>query len=588
MTVLENYPDLDVVVPVLASALQEARLRGRALGFLLASPSTRAPREIVRGFHRLDRSERRAALDGTPVRLLDAARQLLRSERTRTRANVASVARLLLEGDRARIPAVLPLLLLLFDDPQAQVADEARQTFMTAILAGADPTPVGPRDPIFQGLVLLLERYPSHGDADVIRALFAIGPHGADLLARAVGEGWAASTAAILIADEKIDDEAIMAARVSGIFRWLDSPFLPAREAARELLRERIDTPFLRAAARRLESPDPELRAREYPVYRRMHWDELPAEDLSRFHPETLLRMAGYLALSGDPPAERARRVAALLPAVAGAARQELLRRLKELPNDELLAALAPVLDDPSLENQLLATDMLPLRGERRGYLLMIRQLRSPFGEVRELAQRRLGGRSLALYLGAFDTLGHAERGAMLELLRKIDPTFLPQLRRALRATEEETVILALRAVREIDDAAELEDGLLDLTVTPNPRIRATLTRALRRVAPEPRLHYLRLFLGDADARVVANAAETLGELRDARALPWLEALAAHASARVRANALVARVRSGDPLARAALERVGASAPEGSAEAASAAWALAQLAESTGGTDGSR
>lgn len=582
LAVLAEYPDLEVVVPVLASALEEDPCREAVLEFLLDCPQTRAPREVLRRWHFLTRQEQTRALERDSHRLAQAAQQLLRSDRVQTRSNCASLAAQTIERHPDALQQTLPLLLQLVDDPQENVRDQARTAFLGALRDNIENSGygAGPRDPVLNGLSILLRGFVRHGDTDVIASLFDIGEHGADLLGRALGEDWDAADAIGRAARRTKLSAFSLAQRVDALFRWLRSPFPTTRDEARAILRERTDVPFLEACARRLEREHQGKRGLEHPTYRHLRWDRLPSEVLAGFTDSTLLRIAGFLQHHGEvPPEERANRIARLLPATEGSTHLELLGILRELPTHSIVSEIATVLEDSKEDVQLLGTELISLQAGRAGYALMIQQLQSPFESVRALAQRRISGHSLELYLDSFQELTPAARSQSLAVLRRVDLHFYGQIRRALRSHEEDTVVRTLQTVLALDDIEAVEDGLYDLTVSPSSKVRASLARALGRAQGDPDRHYLRLFLDDPDPRVIANTVEALGETQDPRVLPWLQRLVDHPHHRTRCNALLVLSRNGDANAREQLTKLsGASTPQ-PALRNSAAWALQQLAE---------
>ncbi|MFQ5653531.1 MAG: HEAT repeat domain-containing protein [Planctomycetota bacterium] len=577
--ILEEYPDREVLLPVMGSALRETEVAARALEILLSAPEARAAREIVRRWHCLGHEQRRAACSRAAVRLFHAAEQLLRSDRSQTRENVAEVARGLLEGGvlpKTDPPRPLPLLLVLIDDPRPTVRRSARHGFLRSLLGKPSRLKgLSARDPILTGLGILLGRYSRHEDEDSIRALLAAGPPGADLLARAIGEGWDAAEAIEGLA-LAVEAAPPIEARVETVFRWLESPFPATRECARRLLRGTASADVIATIARRLESESRERREREYPVYRHIRWWTLPVERLGRRKPETLLRIAGYVSASRGTARELAERLAHLLPAARGPTLIALLGLFGDLPTATVVPALESALTSSDGEAQRLATELLPVAGGGLSVSLLVRQLASPFEEVRAVAQRKISGHGLDLFLDAFEALSAAQRRRILTILGKVDLHFTGELRRALRSASEEEVVVALRALRDVDDLSPLEDGLFDLTVSPSPRVRATLSRLLGRTSRDPGLHTLRLFLDDKDGRVVANAVETLAEMASPEVRPWLEEMRAHENPRIRCNALLGLCRLDDGKAAAALSRL-AAAGAASPYTAGARWALGEL-----------
>ncbi|MCA8963020.1 MAG: hypothetical protein KDC38_21000, partial [Planctomycetes bacterium] len=242
---LSRSPERNLVVPILASALGEPGLSGAALALLRVAPETRAPREIIRHYDRLDAEERRSLQEGTRGRLLVACQQLLRSDHTQTRTNIARFAADVLDESPASWGEVLPVLLLLIDDPRHAVRSAARQAFIAG-LSRVDPADFrarsDARSPVTNGLAVLLRRFDQHEDPQLISVLFRLGSVGHDLLGRAIGEAWGAAPMIVERAESTRDD---LDGVVTAVIRWLRSPFRSTRDAARGIVRGRTDAEFL-------------------------------------------------------------------------------------------------------------------------------------------------------------------------------------------------------------------------------------------------------------------------------------------------------------------------------------------------------
>ena len=582
LRIVEEYSDRELAIPIMGSALEEPEAASRTLQFLMEAPESRAPREILRRLHGLDEALRRRAVERCEKRLLTAARQLLRSDRPQTRQNIVLLSHAVVERSPHQRAAVFSLLLVLIDDPREQVRNPARRVFLDQLGGGrATELRLGPRDPILNALGILLGCHSEHRDDAVIRVLLSLGEYGADLLGRAVGEDWPVAEDIVRVVrttgvDPEDLDHSTLHVWVEDLFRWLQSPFPATRDVARSLLRERTDPRFLAGIVRRLQVEDPTQRATEYPIYRHVHWELLPEVELRALEPVTLLRIAGYLQASHGTPQQRVSHLGKLLRVAEGETCLKLLELLREYDVEPILEQLEPFLKMDDEQVQHMATSLIPARAARAAFIQLVGQLVSPYDTVRELAQRKISGHSLGFLLDSFDSLSSEERRRILPVLRKVDLHFTGQLRRALKDSSEATVVKALRTVVEADEVNAVEDTLLDLTVSPRPRIRATLARTLGHAHREAGLHYLRLFLADPDPRVVANAVETLGEMGDDGCRGWLDELRRHPSARVRTNTLLALGRLGDPTVRGELEGLASAAPSQDLRA-SASWALAAL-----------
>lgn len=573
LRIIAEFPDRDTTVPVMGQALREERARGFAVTWLLASPETRAARELVRGWDALTPGERRLVRHSARTRLIEACKQLLRADRATTRRNVAEV----LAGEVARlnanIDAVIHDLSQLVDDPDARTREIARGAFVDALLR--TPEQIAgrlPQDPLLVTLSVLLRGWAKHHDRRVIEALIAAGGGGDAWLERAVGEQWPVTEAIVSTVAHPHDDVSA-ARRIELLTRWLDGPLAPARQKARDVLRGTEDRLLIRAAARAI----PSLRGEgESPTWRRVRWWRLLDSDFRTLPDTTVAKIASFLSNSEGEPADRAERVARLIPITEGETQRKVLEKLRGLPIPSVFGAISQVLagDDP--DARLIALDLLPI-GDGASLPWVIAQLASPFEVVRAAATKRLTGQGLRLWREGRLRIPEKSRAKTLSALRKVDPTFDGHLRRQLGGVDERQVIDGLLMVQDVQEPGVFDETLVDLVVHPSDRVRSGVAHALARAGATTGLHYLKLLLDDPDPRVVANAVESLSELGGNAAEPWLRRACDHEHPRVRANALLALGRRGDADARARLSDW-ANEPQPHARD-SAEWAWKQLAE---------
>ncbi|MFN0059126.1 MAG: HEAT repeat domain-containing protein [Planctomycetota bacterium] len=579
LALLTSHKDAALAAAVLADGLNEPEIAPHAVASLCANNDARSARELLRHYHNLSPTARVEVCRSQARRLLGAAHQLLGSDRAQSRQNIAMAALDLLTNSDLRWSELLSTWLVLVDDPAPPVRDAARETFLAALKThGHSATTIGPRDPTLQTLSILLRGFESHGDARVLAALFERGVAGADLLARAIGENWPVAPRLKSAFDLMVkSDTADTRALVDGLFRWLNCPYPLSRECARNLLRSGRSPLFLEACVARLRTAAAVGREQDYPVLRNVRWDLLSVTELRALDAPTLLRIASYVQAASYSAEERALRLAHLLQATTDpAVLKDLLHFLRELPTAQVVAHFEPLLGIAEEELQRLVTELLSVDAGRDALRCLMRQLCSGFASVRSAAQRKLSGQSLELLFSSFDGLTSAERRQLVPILEKIDVHFAGQLRRALRSTIEQETVRALRIVIDSQRVPDVEESLFDLTVSPSARVRATLARTFESTSREPALHYLRLYLGDPDTRVIANSVETLGRVGDRRAASWLEPLRTHATPRVRVNALVALARLGEQHAVAELVALAGSAAT-TELAMSAHWGIAEL-----------
>lgn len=135
-------------------------------------------------------------------------------------------------------------------------------------------------------------------------------------------------------------------------------------------------------------------------------------------------------------------------------------------------------------------------------------------------------------------------RATAARLAERVEPGLTPgELRPLLRDEDEEVRLRTVRALEERAADAVLED-LLELSATEeSPRVLATLTHALGRLAAPEHLPRLAALLEHEDARVRANTVEALDDLLQRSYRNWLGPLARDPNNRVRANVAVALAR---------------------------------------------
>jgi len=573
LRILADHPHREIVVPVMGQALREERARAFAVRWLLSAPETRAGRELLRGWDALAPGERRLARETARTRLRLAAQQLLRSDRALTRRNVAEYLR----GEAARLrpdaPGLLQDLGQLVDDPDPAARTIARGAFLELLLRDAASLTTGrAHDPIVITLSVLLRAWPRHEDARVIEALVACGAPGDEWLQRALSEEWPAAKALRRsLGVPRTPGEARR--RIDLLSRWLEGPVAAAREQARKLLRSTECPRLLQAAAERL---DPLEESRRAPTWRRLRWWHLDPAVLRSLAPQVAGEIVRCIAGGDASPEERAGRLGRLLPHLEGEPLHAALQALRGLPVETLLTELEALLAGPDTAARLLALDLLPPT-EIGSLGIVIPQLASPDPEMRERAARRLSGQGWRLWEAGREGVPAEHRASVLGVLRKVDATFDPLLRRCLAEADSSRVLAALATIVETGEPERYREDWIDLVVHREERVRSAVAAVLGRTRSEEARPYLEALLEDGDPRVVANAVEGIERLGGASGERVLRAAADHPHPRVRANALLALGRRGDAEALDALERWREVA-EPTARA-SARWAWERLQE---------
>lgn len=144
-----------------------------------------------------------------------------------------------------------------------------------------------------------------------------------------------------------------------------------------------------------------------------------------------------------------------------------------------------------------------------------------------------------ARLMDSFDELGEGERTKLLLILHKLDAGFLQDLRNTLDIMEDEEKIRFARVLGAIGAIEDVTEDLKQLLSDPSPRVRATLARAIHVLTEvHERQAVCQRLLQDADARVRANAIESLPDNLSPDLLAQLRQATHSEDNRERANAL--------------------------------------------------
>jgi HEAT repeat protein len=143
-----------------------------------------------------------------------------------------------------------------------------------------------------------------------------------------------------------------------------------------------------------------------------------------------------------------------------------------------------------------------------------------------------------------------------------------------IRAVEVDTALRVLALVDEISDCSRLSSYLVQLMRHPSAHVRSKATLLLGRA--NLNLSRIKGFLASDDARVRANAVESLWGLRDQQVLGVLREASRDKHGRVAINALVGLCKAGEGEAHDRLKWLAESTD--TAMRAGAAWAMGELA----------
>lgn len=252
--------------------------------------------------------------------------------------------------------------------------------------------------------------------------------------------------------------------------------------------------------------------------------------------------------LGGDTQAV-AERLISLSTLDDGAACLAALRGITSLPGlepENARAAIEPFAHSPHRAVARLATRHL-VRASVGGPTRALASLcNSPHPDVAQMAERALAPIGFQRLWDGWPRLRPGQRVALGQALIKIDPRFHAVLADRLAGPSPATTTRALAMITELGQAAFFEDDLRRLARGQDHRLAATAVRALGQVATAESEGALVHALDHADARVRANAVESLTQLGQdhlIRHADRLGTLAREKANRPRANAICSLLR---------------------------------------------
>jgi HEAT repeat protein len=143
----------------------------------------------------------------------------------------------------------------------------------------------------------------------------------------------------------------------------------------------------------------------------------------------------------------------------------------------------------------------------------LIESLDSPHPAVRKAARKGLSEFSFERFLGTFDLLEDDARRTTGDLVKKVDPQVVPQLRQELHSKVRTRRLRGLTVARCLDVAREVENSILELLADDDHMVRAEAAAALGRCRTLEAHSALREALGDRSPMVQEAAQKALDEL---------------------------------------------------------------------------
>jgi HEAT repeat protein len=300
--------------------------------------------------------------------------------------------------------------------------------------------------------------------------------------------------------------------------------------------------------------------------------------DIDRRRPEDAAKVGEWIAASAihdtlqDEKLEKIRVVCeANFPA-----RLRLFRIAARRKHDASVHLLRSFLTDPDERLARMAVREIMRRRPMDFENTLLKLMATATGSVRRIVGRAIGQVGFDHFWSRFDRLEKSTRRQAGRAMLKLLPDAPQRLQRRMVGGPLDQRIKALQIVHELDLAAQLKETILQLCHDTDSRLRSKAVLVagdIPDVSPEMLMDRL---VGDADARVRANAIEVLETKGDPRFVPVLaERARAAASNRERANAIKALFRM---RVSTVSQQLFAMLKDGRAEhRISAMWALRQV-----------
>jgi len=269
------------------------------------------------------------------------------------------------------------------------------------------------------------------------------------------------------------------------------------------------------------------------------------AEPRSALEPHAARGLAPLADALPWDPGERINRLAELAELAEPSARLMALRRLIRLAEGRdqyqgrAREAITRFCHDPDLSVARMAVNYLARRPHEDLARLLGQLLHAPHEEIRSLAGRHLSPIGFTRLWESWPRMDAPRRRAAGRALAKIDPHFDRPIAEKLTSRSRANRLRAIAMIRELALTDRFEHRLGGLLEGDDPRLASAAAKALGAGSGEGVAKRLQAALDHADARVRANAIESLAELGPADQLERFKELArSESAARPRANAI--------------------------------------------------
>ena len=502
----------EAAVPVLAAAMDRApqEVARRAMEVLLARRSPAGYWEFLLRWERWDSDwRRRLAAEG--ARFASAVRDALLSSDERIWRIGCDAVLSIREYD------LVSVLLLAVEEREGWVSEMAADTVLglcqklreEEASAGGDGASGQRLDRLkahaLEALEHAADRFDRHRNRKVLEAFLLLADPQHPVMLDIIGNPHHPAFLAVLDLLKHTTRASLFDLPIA----WLRAGCAPV--SVLKLIAHRSDLPFLRTLLTAVgPNPSPTVTA----AFRRLEsivWAKPPLAILDQLSDLQQTALVKLIAASGMDRTEAfgaleevmlrgrtgGRRAAAeALADFGGAAANELVVRCLEDPDPIVQATLIRQLRSRSVPGCITR---------------LVQALESPFPEVREAAQESLHEFTLAKFMTVIDLLEDDVKVSMGQLVRRVDPKGLEELRNELRSPARTRRLRAIDAACAMGAVAEVEVTLIDqLSREEDYLVRAALVRALGQSRSAIAQAAVRQALHDSHPTVRKEAQEAL------------------------------------------------------------------------------
>ncbi len=259
---------------------------------------------------------------------------------------------------------------------------------------------------------------------------------------------------------------------------FLDDPQVPS--AVLSVTAKRTDLQFVRGLLRKVGDWPTATVAQNLKRIDSIAWTRCVEEVINQLDEAEQEAAVRVVMASATPRAQAWPLVEHLLfhgkPAGARAA-AEALERFQGAEANRIVLGALDYHGDPEVQARVLS--QLRSRGIPGALTRLLRFVESPHPKVRLAAQNSLAEFTFQRFLGSFDLLDDEARQNHGEIVKKVDPQTVPELRAEIASQVRTRCLRGLAIARLLDLAPQVEDAVLDLLRHTDPIVRAEAVATL-------------------------------------------------------------------------------------------------------------